>query len=149
MLEVYELMGTMVVSTDKPVTELKRSWMKGLYDEFEIGKPLNPNQYFQILILLGEFLAEELYSLKDNPLVNKNLRETYLKISNSLGHYMDRFLFYALQCHEKGEKVEVPHGSISLLEDACSRAMEFTPIPEKVMDKFCNVYGVNMCEVAL
>lgn len=149
MLEVYELMGTMVVSTDKPIPELKRSWMKDLYKEFEIGKPLNPNQHFQILILLGEFIAEELYSLKDNPLVNKDLRETYLRISNSLGHYMDRFLFYALQCYEKGEIVEMPQGGISLLEDACSKAMEFIPSPKKVMDKFCNMYGVNMCEVAL
>ncbi|WP_039657596.1 hypothetical protein [Clostridium tyrobutyricum] len=144
MLEAYELMGTMIVSTDKPVTELKRSWTEDLYKGIEVGKPLNQDQQFQMMILFGEFLASEIYKLSENPLLNKKLKKEYVRISDSFGHYIDRFMFYAIQCHENGEKIEVPKGAISLIEDASSRAMEVIPKSHKVIDKFCNMYGVKI-----
>ncbi|MBV4420168.1 hypothetical protein KM800_12685 [Clostridium tyrobutyricum] len=144
MFEIYEVMGNMVVSADKSIVELKRDWTKSLHEGFEIGKPLNEEQHFQMMILFGEFLAQEIYELGENPLVNKSLKKEYFRISDSFGHYIDRFMFYAIQCYEKGEKVEVPKNSISLIGDACSRAMQVVPQGNKVIDKFCKIHGVEL-----
>jgi hypothetical protein len=136
-------MGSIVVNTDRSITELKKNWIKSLYSEFEIEKPLTKEQDFQMMILLGEFLAEEIYQLGDNDLISKELRERYMKISNSLGHYMDKSMMYVIYCYENGEKVELPEGVAPYIEDACARAIEFLPEPKKVMDKFFKTYGVK------
>lgn len=144
MFEIYEVMGNMVVNTDKSIIDLKRNWVKSLYEESEIGKPLNEEQQFQMMIVFGEFLAEEIYELGENPLINKKLKGEYFKVSNSFGHYIDKFMFYAIQCYENGEKIEVSKNAISLIGDACSRAMEAVPNHDKVIDKFCKMYGVKL-----
>lgn len=144
MFEIYEVMGSMVVNTDKSIIDLKRDWVKSLHEGFEIGKPLNEEQQFQMMIVFGEFLAEEIYELGENSLINKKLKGEYFKVSNSFGHYIDRFMFYAIQCYENGEKVEVPKNAISLIGDACLRAMDFVPDPDKVIDKFCKMHGIKL-----
>lgn len=144
MFEIYEVMGNMVVSTDKSMPELKRSWVEDLYKGIEAGKPLNQEQHFQMMILFGEFLAREIYSIGENPLLNKKLKQEYFKISDSFGHYIDRFMFYVIQCHEKDEKIEVPKDAISLIGDACSRAMRAISHSNNIIDKFCKIYGIKI-----
>ncbi|MFL0195757.1 hypothetical protein ACJDU8_09310 [Clostridium sp. WILCCON 0269] len=142
MLKIYRITGTPVISADKPIKELKQKWVESLYTGFKLGKLSTPEQYFQVMILLGQFLSDELYRVGKNP-INKNVEKEYLILSNSLGCYMDKFMFCAIQSHEGGEKIQSPHGAIRLLENACDRALEFIPEPEKTISEFCEIYGIN------
>jgi hypothetical protein len=146
MIEFMEFMGKMVVTTDKNIIDLKRNWVKSLYSEFEIGKPLNSVQYFQMMILYGEFLAEQIYQLAQNSFNKKDIKNKYLKLSDNLGIWMDRYMLYAIQCNENKKEIKMPKDGIELIEEACIKVMEF--IPEKdykeIINKFSKEYGVNL-----
>lgn len=142
MMQVHNMMGSLIIETDKDFNTMQRDWIESLYEGSEPGKELTKAIKCQFMILLGEFLSEELYRMADDVKGNLKKKEAYKSIADNAGSYFDKPMIEAIYCNEYGLRFDVTEKTYDNLINAIASVLEYFPDPENVLNNFYEQYNL-------